>query len=132
LSNKISLEEYRSLVESKVNPKNKFNVSDPADRTWTGNFNGDLQKIVFHSKKEMNRWVELLIMARSGEIFGLARQIKYNIGNDPITNYIADFEYSYARTGGRVIEDVKGFRTQEYKRKKRLFEKKYGIEVTEI
>ena len=43
--------------------------------------------------------------------------------------YIADF--TYYEDGRLVVEDTKGFRTDVYKLKKRLFEERYGIELKE-
>lgn len=48
---------------------NKFGVSPKAQRTLDG--------IVFHSKGEMERWAELKLLAKAGEIAGLERQVKF-------------------------------------------------------
>ena len=40
--------------------------------------------------------------------------------------YIADFQYYIVKDKRWVIEDVKGFKTDIYKLKKKLFLKKYG------
>ena len=54
---------------------------------------------------------------------GLHLQYSFNVGTDPKTTYVADFYY---KDGSQwIVEDVKGLRTEVYKRKKRLFEKKY-------
>ena len=42
-----------------------------------------------------------------------------------ITYYIADFAYTEKKTGKEVVEDVKGFRTDVYKLKKKMFLFKY-------
>ena len=44
--------------------------------------------------------------------------------------YKADF--TYYRDGIFVVEDVKGYRTQDYINKRKAMYEKYGIEVTEI
>jgi hypothetical protein len=44
--------------------------------------------------------------------------------------YVADFEYVDDK-GKRIIEDVKGYKTREYKQKRRLMRKQHGIEILE-
>ena len=43
--------------------------------------------------------------------------------------YVADFVY--VEGGREVVEDVKGYRTAEYKRKRRLMKKIYGVDIRE-
>ena len=102
--------------------------------------------MTFDSKKELKRYQELQLMEKGGAIFDLCRQVKYELipaQRDIKTGriierqaiYIADFVYKrYTKDGGleTVVEDVKGYRTQEYilKRKLMLFHK--GIRITEI
>ena len=90
----------------------------------------------FHSNKEAKRWKELRLLEQAGEIEYLERQKVYelNPGGAFSYKYIADFVYSqpaapYFRN--YVVEDTKGFRTAEYKRKKRLMFKLYGIKIKE-
>ena len=95
--------------------------------------------ITFSSKREADRYAELRIMERAGLITGLALQPRYTLREGyefngrrvrPIT-YIADFAY-VDEHGKQVVEDVKGVRTEVYRLKKKLFERRYGIEITEI
>jgi len=44
--------------------------------------------------------------------------------------YIADFVY--VRDGKTIVEDVKGYRTAEYKRKKLMMKQRYDIEIREV
>ncbi len=46
--------------------------------------------------------------------------------------YRADFSYVSCEDDTLHIVDVKGFKTDLYKLKKKLFEKKYNIEIEEI
>ena len=94
--------------------------------------------IKFDSIKERNRYIGLKQLERLGVIQNLQRQVKYELqpsfklnGNTirSIT-YIADFVYT--RDGEEIIEDTKGFRTNEYLLKKKLFEYKYKKEIKEI
>lgn len=107
--------------------------------------------MVFDSKAEAERWEELKLLQRAGEIAGLDRQVKYEIipehrepdsigpkdgvkrGKviEPARYYVADFVYYEAETAQLVVEDVKGFRTPEYRLKKALMYDRYGIRVRE-
>ena len=93
---------------------------------------GDL---VFDSRKEYRRWQELLLMEKAGVIKGLRRQVKYELlprvpgkWTRPVT-YIADFVYYEGKK--EIVEDVKGYRTDVYKLKKRLMWVVHGIEIRE-
>lgn len=94
---------------------------------------------VFDSIKEFNRWNELLLMERGGEISGLTRQKvlciqeRFKYGEETIRaiNYKADF--AYIQNGIQVIEDVKGYdeekkqymTTKDFKLKWKLLKYKY-------
>lgn len=88
---------------------------------------------MFHSTKEANRYSTLKILLKAGEIGFLELQVPYelNPGGEFSYKYIADFVYIDARTGDKIVEDCKGFRTAEYKKKRRLMKKVYGIEIKE-
>ena len=101
----------------------------------------EVDGIVFDSQAEARRWRELRLLERAGEISGLRRQVPYvflvhTTGTEPECGedkrqmrYVADFVYF---EGGReVVEDVKGYRTAEYKRKRRLMQKIYGVDIRE-
>lgn len=93
---------------------------------------GDL---VFDSRKEYRRWQELLLAEKAGVIKGLRRQVKYELlprvpGKWPRpVYYVADFVYR--EDGKEVVEDVKGYKTDVYKLKKRLMWVVHGIEIRE-
>lgn len=88
--------------------------------------------ITFDSKKEARRYKELRLMERAGEITDLELQPRFRLQEGftdgsgkrqrPI-DYIADFMYT--EKGIRVVEDVKGKKTQVYGIKKKLFLKRY-------
>ena len=97
--------------------------------------------IKFDSKKEANRYQELKLMQRAGIIRDLQRQIKYVLipsqkGDDgrvierPCT-YIADFVY-IDENGKTVVEDTKGYRTSDYKIKRKLMLYIHGVKINEI
>lgn len=89
----------------------------------------------FQSVKEADRWHELRLMERAGEITGLVRQVKIEI--IPKTklyravSYVADFVYFDKRAGKTVYEDTKGMQTEVYKLKKKLLYWRHGIEIKE-
>ncbi len=97
--------------------------------------------IEFDSKKEANRYQELKLMQRAGIISDLQRQVKYVLipsqkGDDgrvverPCT-YIADFVY-VDENGKKVVEDTKGYRTSDYKIKRKLMLYTHGVKINEI
>jgi len=88
----------------------------------------------FPSLAEGRRYEQLKLMRDNGLIKGLELQprFKVRINGIHITTYIADFRYVDAGTGETVIEEVKGFRTDVYKLKKKLVKAVLGIDVVEI
>jgi len=87
--------------------------------------------IEFDSKKEAKRYQELKMLEKAGKIKDLQLQPVFLLQEGfyyqgkairQIT-YRADFEYVDEK-GNRVVEDVKGFKTDVYKLKKKLFLKK--------
>ena len=93
----------------------------------------------FDSRKEERRFQELSLLQKAGKITGLKRQVPYLLipaqyidGKcvERSVSYTADFVY---REGGNlVVEDVKGFQTQEYKIKRKLMLQLYGIRIREV
>ena len=89
------------------------------------------------SKREANRYLVLKDKLDHNEIQDLQLQVKYElipkytINNKNIReiSYIADFVYM--EDNKQVVEDCKGFKTDIYKLKKKMFEYKYNIEIRE-
>jgi hypothetical protein len=99
---------------------NKYHVAKKEDRTLDG--------IVFASKAEMNRYAELKILQRVGEISKLKLQPKFLIlgkvkGKGRPIYYIGDFEYW--KLNDHIVEDVKGVETAVFKLKWKLVKAKY-------
>jgi len=91
----------------------------------------DIDGVRFHSKKEAERYRQLKILLTAGQIRNLELQKKYAlvVNGEPIGHYWADFVYE---EGGRlVVEDVKGFRTAEYRLKRKLMHALHGITIVE-
>lgn len=92
------------------------------------------------SKKEHNRANELKLMQRAGVISELREQVpyilipdQYDSAGNKIENrcrYIADFVYR-DEDGNLVVEDTKGFKTPEYKIKRKLMLQVHGIRIKE-
>lgn len=114
-----------------------------------GNKKVVINGITYDSQKEANRHSVLKLMERSGKIQNLERQVKFVLipaQYEPDTvgkrggvkrgkllerecSYIADFVYT--ENGNRVVEDSKGFRTADYKIKKKLMLYVHGIRIKE-
>lgn len=97
-----------------------------------------VEGVTFDSKKEYLRFKELELLERAGKIRDLKRQVEYllipaqfEMVTDPKTgrrkrvclerscSYVADFVY-HKENGELVVEDCKGFRTADYKIKRKL------------
>lgn len=111
--------------------------------------------ITHDSRKEANRWCELLLLQRAGKIYDLKRQVKYILIPEQYVvyerygksgrrlrdgkkvfekecAYIADFVYTDVESNTVVVEDVKGKRTKEYIIKRKLMLWVHGIQIKEI
>ena len=105
--------------------------------------------ITFDSKKEANRWAELKLLERTGKIKNLQRQVKFVLipsqkeiivdgfkkmeGKviERECSYLADFTYTLPN-GEKVVEDAKGYRTADYKMKRKLMLYVHGIKIKEV
>ena len=94
---------------------------------------------VFDSKKEYNRYRELLVLLKIGEIGLLNCQESFLLIEKTETTramkYIADFTYIVVKTGIKVVEDVKSEITRKnptYINKKKLMKSVHGIDIKEV
>lgn len=105
--------------------------------------------ITYDSKKEADRHAVLKLLERAGKIRELERQVKFVLipaQYEPDTvgkrggvkkgklierecSYVADFVYE--ENGKKVVEDTKGFRTADYKIKRKLMLYVHGIKIKE-
>lgn len=109
-----------------------------------GNRKTEVDGIVFDSKHEAMRWIELKYMERAGLIRDLKRQVKFCLVptiegegkkiRQRAVYYVADFEYWEKNYDcwKHVVEDAKGVRTDVYKLKKKLMLWRHGIEIREV
>ncbi|MBQ8836438.1 MAG: DUF1064 domain-containing protein [Clostridia bacterium] len=107
--------------------------------------------VTFDSAKEAKRYGELLLLEKAGAISDLRRQVEFVLipaQREPDipgkhggivkrgktierkVSYIADF--TYTENGKQIVEDVKGFRTPEYKIKKKMMLYFHGIRIREV
>ena len=106
---------------------------------------------VFHSQKEANRFCELVLLERAGQIQNLQMQVEFELiptqreilpgteldGTRKVgkvierpCKYKADFVYT--ENGKTVVEDTKGYRTTDYIIKRKLMLWRYGIRIREV
>lgn len=89
--------------------------------------------ITFDSKREADRYIELKLLEMAGKIkdlklqhqFVLQPPFKKNGKTIRAITYIADFTYFDLEKMKNVVEDVKGYKTDVYTLKKKMFEYKY-------
>ena len=94
-----------------------------------GNKITELDGIKFRSKKEAKRYQELTLLKKSGEVDFFLRQVPMHFPSG--TKYVLDYMVFW--NDGRITwEDVKGFRTDIYRLKKKEVEYHYPIEITEV
>ena len=88
----------------------------------------------FASKREARYYQNLKLLEKAGAIQDIELQPAFAlvVNGHPIGVYRADFRYVDCETGGVVTVDVKGFRTKEYRLKKRLVEALYPVQIVEM
>jgi hypothetical protein len=100
----------------------------------------ELDGYMFDSKREAERWAELKLLERAGDITDLKRQVGFVLApavrytphgrQKPALKLIADFSYIDLKHGGRVVvEDVKGVLTTAFHIKRHLMKAMLGITV---
>lgn len=91
-----------------------------------------LQGHLHDSAKEAKRCNELHLLLKANKISNLEIQRKFvlipavryqDMPNERGISYVADF--SYMENGKNIIEDTKGYRTQAYIIKRKIFKEKY-------
>lgn len=122
----------------------------PTSKTKYGNRRVQYQGEWFDSQRELDRFLELRLLEKAGEITNLRRQVKYVLipeQREPDTigprggkhkgkmiererSYVADFVYE--RDGQTVVEDAKGFKTDVYSLKKAMMLYTHGIRIKEV
>ena len=92
-----------------------------------------VDNIVFQSRGEMLRYLELKLLLQAGSIKTLERQVPFPliVNGQQITTYYADFTYFLCGSGDYVVEDAKGYRREGYRLKKQLVKALYNIDILE-
>ena len=99
----------------------------------------EVNGIVFDSKKEARRYLDLRAMEIAGQIQNLRLQVPYllipsqRIDGKVVereVKYVADF--TYEQNGETVVEDSKGHRTKDYIIKRKLMLSVWGIRIKEV
>lgn len=114
-----------------ITPLVSIPASDSEKKAKYGNKKMEIDGIVFDSQKEGFRYKHLKLLESAGLISGLQLQVPYelNPGGTHSVKYIADFVYQ--ENGEEVVEDAKGFRTREYRKRCRLMKKVHDITIKE-
>lgn len=88
----------------------------------------------FDSKAEHRRYLELKLLVAAKEISRLDVHPRFEIEVKGyfICHYEADFAYFDEREQQRIVEDVKGMRTDVYRLKAKLMRACHGITVREV
>jgi hypothetical protein len=103
-----------------------------------GNRKVSVNGIKFDSIREAQRYSDLLLLQRAGEISDLRIQVPFELVPKQKDSkghvireirYIADFVY--IEKGKCIVEDAKGFKTKEYQLKKKLMKYFHNIEIKE-
>lgn len=89
----------------------------------------EVDGIKFDSKKEADFYNELKLRLLAGDIKGFCRQAEFVLA--PNLRYKADFVV-FNSDGTADVIDVKGFKTDVYKLKKKLFEDKFNLKIREV
>jgi len=100
-------------------------------RTKVSKYNNvrtEIDGFKFASKKEAKRYVELKLLKESKRISYFLMQTPIHI---PGAKYVCDFVV-FDLEGKAIYEDVKGFKTDVYKLKKKMVEALYPIKIIEI
>lgn len=127
---RVSKEVYERLLSNSIDQK----------KSKYHNTKVEYKGIKFDSVREMRHYQLLEYMQKNGEIKDLRLQVpfelipSYKINNKTVRKcvYVADFTYITTKDDKLHVIDTKGFRTDTYKLKKKLFEYKYGVEVEEV
>jgi hypothetical protein len=88
--------------------------------------------IKFQSEHERDRWIELNLMLKAGQINKLRRQTRFEL--IPTVYYVSDFDYIDVVSGEYVVEDAKSepTKTPVYRLKKKLMAHLRNITIREI
>ena len=113
-----SIEDYKNFTNSNSKKKSKYRANKVSVDGHT-----------FDSQKERDFYCELKLKLQAKEINGFCLQPIFMLA--PSLKYKPDF-IIFNKDGSTDVIDVKGFKTKEYIAKKKVFEDKYNLKITEI
>ena len=113
-----SVEDYKNYENGKQKKKAKY-------RSYKTSVDGH----TFDSLKEAEYYQDLKLRLKSNDIKGFCLQPTFILA--PGLKYKADL-ITFNTDGTYEVIDVKGFKTKEYIAKKKVFEDKYNLKITEI
>ena len=113
-----SVEDYKNYTNKKKPKSAKY-------RSYKTSVDGH----TFDSVKEANYYTELKLRLKCNDIKGFCLQPTFILA--PGLKYKADF-IVFNNDGTYDVIDVKGFKTKAYIAKKKDFEDKYNLKLTEI
>jgi hypothetical protein len=137
MTERMSAAQYRALQLG-----GKSEAAGKSGRAKYGSRKVEQAGMKFDSEKELKRWNELCLLARSGHISDLRRQVSFELAPPadlgearmkPALRYFADAVY--AQDGKTVVEDVKSAPTRKkeaYRIKKHLMRTVHGILIKEV
>lgn len=113
-----SIEEYKKFTDRNNIRKTKYRANKTSIDGHT-----------FDSKREAEYYCELKNRLKANDIKGFCLQPTFMLA--PGLKYKADF-IIFNNDGSQEIIDVKGYKTKEYIAKKKVFEEKFNLKITEI
>lgn len=148
ITERVTQEQLRSGKLPRQVPRDAFDVCGGAIDAVVGqvkkakynNKKTVVDGITFDSKLEAEHWAKLKALEAAGEITELQRQVAFPCVaarsacgrvHRSTESYVADFTY-HTKEGPLVVVDTKGFKTDEYKRKKKWVEELYGVKILEV
>jgi uncharacterized protein DUF1064 len=93
-----------------------------------GNIRTEVDGAKFQSKKEARYYSDLLLAQRSGDLLFFLRQTPIHLKSG--IRYVVDF-VEFWNSGDVRFVDVKGFKTDTYRLKKKLVESEFPITIIE-
>lgn len=143
-----SKEEYLALIKEVGGVKNKNSKLHLGNGEVKNKYKNQPvfhDGIRFDSKRERDRYLELMLLKRVGQIRDLRLQVSFELEppvklkgekrTKPALRYVADFVYYVVGTDKMVVEDVKSPTTRkkpEYRIKKHKMKLRYDIDIEEI
>jgi hypothetical protein len=124
MSERMSIEQYKGITRSDgtASRRPKSPLPGVAPRAKYGNIKTERRGRLFDSKAEADRYDELVLLKRTGDIQGFACQPSFVLHGG--IRYRPDFivcdEFGFV-----WVEDVKGFETKDFIMKRKLWEEDY-------